>query len=112
MDIEKIARVCHEANRAWCVANGDGSQVAWDEAPQWQRESAIDGVKFVLAHPDAPDSAQHDAWMQFKLSQGWRYGEAKDEGAKTHPCLVPFEQLPAAQQAKDRLVQAVVKALS
>jgi hypothetical protein len=112
MNIEKIARVFHEANRGWCAANGDDSQITWEEAPQWQRDSSIDSVKFALAHPDAPDSAQHDAWMETKLSQGWRYGEVKDGVAKTHPCLVPFEQLPAEQQAKDRLLQAIVKALS
>jgi hypothetical protein len=26
VDIEKIARVDHEANRGWCEANGDHSQ--------------------------------------------------------------------------------------
>jgi hypothetical protein len=112
MDIEKIARVCHEANRGWCAANGDHSQVTWEEAPQWQRESSIDSVKFALAHPDAPDSAHHDSWMQAKLSQGWRYGGVKDTAAKTHPSLVPFEQLPEAERYKDRLFQAIVKALT
>jgi hypothetical protein len=112
MDIEKIARVCHEANRGWCIANGDHSQAAWEDAAEWQRESAIDGVKFALSNPDARDSAQHDSWMQLKLSEGWRYGKIKDATAKTHPCLVPFEQLPAEQQAKDRIFRAIVKALS
>jgi hypothetical protein len=78
MDIEKIARVCHEANRAWCAANGDHSQVAWENAEGWQRESTFDSVKFALANPQAPDSAQHDSWMELKLSEGWRYGAAKD----------------------------------
>lgn len=27
--IEKAARVTHEANRAWCIANGDMSQPRW-----------------------------------------------------------------------------------
>jgi hypothetical protein len=112
MDIEKIARVCHEANRAWCEANGDTSQVAWDKAQAWQREAAVDAVKFALANPNAPASAQHDSWMQFKLSDGWRYGPAKDAAAKTHPWLVPFDELPPEQQAKDRLMMAIVKALS
>jgi hypothetical protein len=112
MDIERIARVCHEANRGWCAANGDHSQVTWEDAPQWQRESSIDSVKFALAHPDAPDSAQHDSWMKLRLSQGWRYGAVKDAVAKTHPSLVPFEKLPEPERYKDRLFQAIVKALS
>jgi len=112
MEIEKIARVCHEANRGWCAANGDHSQVTWEEAPQWQRDSSIDGVKFALVHPHAPDSAHHDSWMKLKLAEGWRYGAVKDTVAKTHPSLVPFEQLPAPERYKDRLFQAIVKALT
>ena len=70
------------------------------------------GVRFAIDHPDAPDSAEHDAWMADKIADGWRYGEIKDAEAKTHPCLVPFDQLPREQQAKDALFRAVVKALS
>ncbi|TVM31214.1 RyR domain-containing protein [Oceanidesulfovibrio marinus] len=109
---ENIARVCHEANRAWCAINGDTSQQPWEEAEGWQRDSAIKGVEFTLANPDAPDSAQHDAWMADKLAQGWTYGPVKDAGAKTHPCLVPFEELPPMQQAKNKLFKAVVLALA
>ena len=110
-DIE-IARVCHEANRAWCIAQNDFSQQFWEHAEDWQRESAIKGVAFVLDNPDAPDSAQHDAWMAEKIKDGWTYGQVKNTAAKTHPCLVAFDQLPAHQQAKDRLFRAIVKALS
>src|SRR5689334_12100829 len=84
---EVIARVCHEANKAWCEANGDSSQVPWAYAPQWQRESAVTGVQFALANSDAPASAQHDAWMADKISDGWKYGDTKDPDLKTHPCL-------------------------
>jgi len=37
---------------------------------------------------------------------------AKDAVAKTHPCLVDYDDLPPAQQAKDALFAAVVLALS
>jgi hypothetical protein len=109
---EAIARICHEANRAWCKVNGDDSQVPWDEAPDWQRSSAVNGVLFVLENPRAGDSAQHDNWAFEKARDGWVYGEIKDPVAKTHPCLVPFEMLPAHQQRKDRLFRAIVRALT
>jgi hypothetical protein len=32
----------------------------WDEAQQWQRDSAIKGVEFKLDNPDGHD-AQHNA---------------------------------------------------
>lgn len=106
-----IAKACHQANKAWCEANGDLTQQDWNEAAEWQRDSAIKGVEFAITNPDAPDSAQHDAWSQDKVSQGWVYGEAKDATKKTHPCLVPFEQLPEFQQKKDKLFKAIVNAL-
>lgn len=110
--IENIARVCHQANKAWCEANGDDTQKDWDDAEEWQRDSAIKGVQFAIDNPNAPDSAQHDAWSADKLADGWGYGEVKDAKAKTHPCLVPFDQLPHHQQAKDKLFKAIVRALA
>ena len=109
-NILNIARVCHEANRAWCEANQDFSQPRWDDAPEWQRESAINGVMFHRANPDAGDSASHDSWMAEKLATGWKWGIVKDAEIKTHPCIVPFDQLPREQQIKDAIFRAIVHA--
>ncbi len=106
-----IAVVCHQANKAWCEANGDKSQKDWNEAEGWQRSSAINGVEFRLNNPEAGKDSQHNAWMKEKVDAGWVYGEVKDAEAKTHPCIVPFEQLPEFQQKKDALFCAIVDAL-
>lgn len=108
--IENIARVCHEVNRAWCISNGDFSQKTWDEAPEWQKDSARAGVVFNLENPDAPPSASHDSWMKKKIEDGWTYGAVKDEEAKTHPCLVEFDKLPIDQMRKDIFFKSVVMA--
>lgn len=107
-----IAMACHEANRAWCLANGDESQKHWEEAEDWQKESAIKGVEFKLANPNAQEDSQHNAWMADKIKDGWVYGEVKDATAKTHPCIVSFYDLPEFQQKKDQLFCAIVKALA
>lgn len=107
-----IANVCHTANAAYCRSLGDESQVAWAEAPVWQRQSACNGVRFHLANPDAGDSASHDSWMAEKLADGWVYGEVKDAEKKTHPCIVPFADLPLQQQFKDTLFRTLVHALA
>ena len=106
-----IAQACHEANKVWCEANGDFSQNHWEHAEAWQQDSAISGVKFRLENPDAPASAMHDNWSKEKVDDGWVYGEVKDVEKKTHPCLVPFEELPLFQQKKDKLFSAIVDAL-
>lgn len=110
--IEAIAKVCHEANRAYCAGLGDESQVPWESAPEWQRSSAINGVKFHLDNPDAPASASHDSWLAEKRATGWKYGPVKDAEKKEHPCFVAFEQLPPEQQAKDHLFSGIVKKLA
>jgi len=112
MHVVQIARVAHEANRAYCQAIGDNSQVAWDDAPDWQRESAIKGVEFTIANPSAPPSASHESWLAEKAATGWKYGPVKDADKKEHPCYVPYEQLPVEQRLKDSLFQGVVRSLS
>lgn len=112
MTYEDVARICHEANRAWCAYNGDHSQPAWEDAPEWQRESALSGVAFHQHNPEAGDSASHDNWMTEKAEAGWVYGPEKNPDATppTHPCMVPFDQLPPEQQFKDRLFRTIVHA--
>ena len=110
--IEMIAQVCHEANRAYCETLGDHSQTTWDVSPAWQRHSAIAGVQYAIAHPDASPSMQHAAWLKDKQADGWIYGPEKDEARKTHPCCVPYEALPVEQQRKDALFRAIVAALA
>jgi hypothetical protein len=110
MYVEDIAKVCHEANKAYCETLGDKSQQSWESAPQWQRVSAINGVSFHLSG-DYPPESSHISWMKEKIQAGWKYGPIKDADKKEHPCLVPFEQLPIAQQIKDILFRNIVHAL-
>lgn len=113
MRVEDIARVTHEANRAYCRALGDESQAPWDLAPEWQRKSAINGVCFHMEHELLTNGIDsHANWMREKIADGWIYGLVKDEKAKTHPCLVPYHELPLEQRLKDTLFVAVVRALT
>lgn len=112
MNTTQIAQICHEANRAYCASIGDFSQPSWEEAPDWQVQSAVKGVEFHLANPNASASASHDSWLKEKLADGWVYGETKNPEAKTHPCIVSFDQLPVEQQAKDHLFKGIVHSLA
>ncbi len=109
--IENIAKVCHDTNRSWCQVNGDFSQPVWGEAPDWQKESAKNGVRFHINNPNADDSASHKNWYDEKIKDGWTFGVVKDPEAKTHPCLVDFRNLPIDQQIKDKLFRSVVHAI-
>jgi hypothetical protein len=111
-NISLIAKVCHDANRSWCNANDDHSQPAWEDAPDWQIESAINGVYHAMIYPDATPAESHSNWMADKIADGWVYGEVKDPDAKTHPCMVPYDDLPEFQRKKDALFLAIVRALA
>lgn len=109
---EEIAKVTHEVNRAYCESIGDFSQVPWENAPQWQKESAIKGVEVTLSGEAKTPEDNHLSWAAQKVADGWRYGPVKDPVTKTHPCLVSYDQLPPEQKAKDILFRAVVTTLS
>lgn len=111
MDRLSIARVCHEMNRKYCEeALGDYSQPAWEVAPLWQKDSALMGVDLHMRNDVGPE-ASHESWLQQKMQTGWVWGPVKDPEKLTHPCIVPFSQLPKEQQAKDVIFRAVVHAL-
>jgi hypothetical protein len=72
----------------------------------------MDGVRFHVFNPDADPAASHENWTKFKLGEGWVHGLVKDEENKTHPCLVPYSQLPPEQKVKDYVFRAIVHALN
>jgi len=111
MKIEEIAKVCHQVNKAYCMSLGDYSQNHWESAPQWQKDSAINGVKFSIDNPDDGPESSHNNWLKEKVDGGWVYGEVKNEGLKTHPCCVPYNELPTQQKAKDYIFKAIVHSL-
>jgi len=111
LDVEVIAALCHEINRVYCESIGDMSQPKWSDAPEWQTQSARKGVMFHLSNPDATPADSHVSWMKEKIDTGWVYGAVKDPELKTHPCLVPYYQLPAEQQAKDKLFSTIIETL-
>ena len=109
--ITTAARAAHEANRVYCASIGDTSQNAWDASPQWQKESAIKGAQMIWNDPDTTPEQSHEGWLKVKQEEGWTYGEVKDPEAKTHPCFLPYAELPANQRVKDWMFGSVVRAV-
>jgi ryanodine receptor 2 len=44
----------------------------------------------------------HEVWAQSRIDQGWVYGQERSDALKTHPCLIPYEDLPEIEKAYDR----------
>jgi hypothetical protein len=66
-----------------------------------QLESQIDGTNVWLENPDMTLEENHENWMKYKEQAGWKYGNDKCFVCKTHPDMVPYEQLPEIEQRKD-----------
>ncbi len=44
----------------------------------------------------------HEVWAYNRMQEGWSYGEDRNDAKKTHPCLVPYDELPEAEKDYDR----------
>ena len=107
--LRAIARTCHEVNRAYCRTIGDDSQPSWDDADDWQQQSAIAGVIAVLRDPDITPEQSHMHWMKRKMDEGWTFGAEKNVITKKHPAMLPYEMLPDDFKKKDLLFTSIVK---
>lgn len=105
--IEFAAEIAHNVNRGYCIALGDNSQPLWKDAPDWQKKSAINGVKAHLENDLTPEQS-HESWLAEKVADGWKYGPVKNPDTKEHPCFIPYNELPLEQRTKDYLFKAVV----
>jgi hypothetical protein len=112
LTVEQIARVAHEANRAYCTALGEHTVPPWDLAPVWQKDSLCAGVSEAMTDPNRTPEQSHAAWVEFKRKAGWTFGKYKRPEALQHPCLVPWDDLPDEQKVKDVLFLSIVNAIS
>lgn len=48
----------------------------------------------------------HEVWSASRIAEGWTYGPRRDDRAKTHPCLVPYEELSENEKDYDRATSA------
>lgn len=98
------AMICHEVTAAMNLAHNEYT-IPWEI----NRGSIISGVMRYLDNPKETPEENHNAWMSYRASEGWTYGQIKDAKAKTHPCMVPYGALDPHQQSKDMIFRAIVR---
>jgi hypothetical protein len=76
------------------------TQFSW-EPTDAQLQSLIQGVKFLAEKGSDDPEANHNNWMETKKKEGWVYGPVKDFEKKTHPDMVPYDELIEVERAKD-----------
>jgi hypothetical protein len=45
---------------------------------------------------------EHNGWMAQRAQNGWTWGEVRDDGARRHPSMRPYRELPESEKDKDR----------
>jgi ryanodine receptor 2 len=51
----------------------------------------------------------HDHWALQRIAEGWRFGPGRNDKAKIHPDLVPYDELSDSEKEYDR--RSVVETL-
>ena len=44
----------------------------------------------------------HDRWMSERIANGWCFGKVYSIDQKTHPCIIPYEDLSESEKDLDR----------
>ena len=58
------------------------------------------------SNPRSPETL-HEDWVEAYLRMGWIYGEVRDTGKKTHPDMVPYQDLGQLERDKDDVFVAL-----
>lgn len=109
--IDQIVKVCYYANKQYSYVIGDFSFPEYENANPEVLNSMRQGVIARLSNPNISDEENHNQWMKQRMSEGWSYGEVKDEDLKTHPYLLEYSKLPPQVRAKDAIFGSITLAM-
>jgi hypothetical protein len=108
---ERRAVFVYEAARLH--ADASSSHVVpppWHRREQAFKDQFVRTVRTMCSEDRKTDPAElHDDWMEAYEAMGWVYGPVRDPDAKTHPDMVPFDDLHPREQAKDTVFIALTE---
>jgi len=81
----------------------------WVERDSTFRTQMIAYVEGLADKPLPTPEEAHDSWWREYEAMGWTYGPVRDTEAKTHPDMVPFDELPEDERTKDEIFLALVE---
>lgn len=109
---EAVAAIVHEAHRNAGRALGHRPLLApWMAMDERYKDGMIALVLDIRLNPERTPRQNHDAWCAEGRKRGFTWGETFDLEAKTHPSLVPYQQLPRAMRIREKLTHAIVGVL-
>jgi len=103
--VERQTIFAYEAARLQAAANfAPIVPEPWSERDDAFKEQMIEfmGRYTAMDHDMTPEEL-HDSWWQAYIDLGWTYGLVRDQIEKTHPDMVPFDELGLEEQIKDEV---------
>ena len=100
--IYDVCKVCHDKNNELMVANGETPRGDWESLDQVDKDLTYKSVKRIIDDRTITAKDIHDEWMTNKESDGWVYGLVKDPVNKTHPLMIPFDEMSDIDKQKDQ----------
>lgn len=76
---------------------------------QEQKDRRIEALKKCAAE-STTDAERHESWMKMHAEGGWVYGPEFNPTLKTHPNMLPWDQLDATTRSKAKIFDIVAKA--
>jgi ryanodine receptor 2 len=70
--------------------------------PRSVGDATIELSDDLLALTEALAERTQDHWARRRIAEGWSWGPERDDAARKHPCLVPYDQLPETEKQYDR----------
>ena len=104
----RVAMEAHKANNELRITNGEESLGSFTDQPLDIVTINMESIYAALHNPNLTAKDMHDTWMDNKAKDGWVYGDVKDADAKTHPLMIPFEQMNDIDKMKDQIFIDVV----
>lgn len=129
--LDALARSTHEFYLEGRLEEGDqigsrSSMYEWDQLPEAMRDdnrlltdcyelklrdvgarlveggTEAGGFRFEGEELEALSRAEHDRWMGAKLIDGWKFGAKRDDEARLHPDIIPYDDLSEPRKELDR----------
>lgn len=129
---ELVSNIASKAHQNWMTERiKEGKTLSelpdlkpWDELTDAQKASSLDSAEQavkLLIHDfplldmingdisfdrekivDAVAENAYEVWARQRMDAGWTYGETRDNEAKKHPMLRPYDELPESEKAYDK----------
>ena len=90
-----------QADRISVILEKQGYRIA--PLTDWRAADLVFGEVGGVDEVEAMARMEHDLWCQELLVDGWRKGSEKSKVQKIHPALVPWDDLPEDEKAKNKI---------